>query len=158
MKVKKVISGGQTGADRGGLDAAILAGVEVGGWCPRGRKAEDGRIPDQYPLKEHESPDYPPRTLANIKDSDGTVIFTFGPAERGSALTIHLSKKLDKPFLHIDLKKTNAHQASVLVWLFLRKNRVATVNIAGNRESKSPGIGRLVENVMKRILVSKEKR
>ena len=76
--LKKIISGGQTGADRAGLDVALDAGFPCGGWCPKGRKAEDGRIPDKYPLTETGSADYLKRTEKNVVDADGTVIFTFG--------------------------------------------------------------------------------
>ena len=80
----KIISGGQTGADRGGLDAAMDLGIEHGGWCPKGRRAEDGRIPDRYTLEETTSTDYTVRTEKNVEWADGTVVFTFG-APQGAA-------------------------------------------------------------------------
>ena len=70
--INKIVSGGQTGTDRAGLEAAMNAGLSCGGWCPKGRKAEDGKIPDKYPLQETESADYFVRTEMNVKDSDGT--------------------------------------------------------------------------------------
>jgi hypothetical protein len=72
----KIVSGGQTGADRAALDWAIFHDLPHGGWCPKGRKAEDGVIPDQYQLTETSSASYPQRTQWNVRDSDGTVIFT----------------------------------------------------------------------------------
>ncbi len=135
--IKKIISGGQTGADRGGLDFAILNSIPHGGWCPKGRRAEDGRIPDEYLMWEHPSPEYPPRTAANIKDSDGTIIFNPGRMiERGSALTLELCYQMKKPFLiwteGCDIKR----------WIY--DNSIEVLNVAGNRESKCPGIRVLV--------------
>ena len=157
MKILKVISGGQTGADRGGLNAAMDRDIPVGGWCPKGRKSEDGKIPDRYPLKEHKSPEYPPRTAANVKDSDGTVVYTFGPAERGSALTISLCKKIGRPCLHLDLKKLHYSQAVAKTALFVKRNQIKVLNVAGNRESKSPGIGMLVQKVIGSVIVDMNK-
>ena len=74
--LRKIISGGQTGADRAGLDFAIETGLEHGGYVPRGRKAEDGRIDDRYNLVELSTTSYPARTRRNIEESDGTVIFS----------------------------------------------------------------------------------
>lgn len=84
MKISKIVSGGQTGADRGGLDAAIELGIPHGGWCPKGRKSEDGVIPEKYLLKEMSSADYLKRTEQNVVDSDATVIFTYGQPTGGS--------------------------------------------------------------------------
>lgn len=148
MKLRKIISGGQTGADRGGLDAALHLGLERGGWCPKGRRAEDGVIPESYPLSEHESSDYPPRTYANVKESDATVIFTLGPLERGSELTRFFCEKQNKPWLHLNLKEFDSKQAASRLKFFLKKNMVGTLNVAGNRESRSPGIRARVEEVV----------
>ncbi len=82
---QKIISGGQTGADQGALDAALELGVPCGGWCPRGRKSENGPIPERYPLQEHESGDTADRTRANVLDSDGNLIFAYGDPEGGWA-------------------------------------------------------------------------
>lgn len=148
MKLEMVISGGQTGADRGGLDAAIRMGMSHGGWCPKGRRAEDGSIPTVYKLKEHDSSDYPPRTWANVKESDGTVIFTMGPLERGSELTRFFCDKQKKPWIHIDLRKVNPTQSAARLMFFMKENGVRVLNVAGNRESRSPGIRDLVENAV----------
>jgi len=83
MKLDKIISGGQTGADRAGLDAAMELNIPIGGWCPKGRKAEDGPIADKYPLQETTSGDYRVRTEKNVKDSEGTIIFTIGKPTGG---------------------------------------------------------------------------
>ena len=104
--IKKIISGGQTGADRAALDAAIESGFEHGGWAPKGMKAEDGRIPDKYNLKEMPTSSYPKRTEQNIVDSDGTIIVSHGPLTGGSLLTQNLAIDHHKPCKHIDLSQT----------------------------------------------------
>lgn len=154
--IEKIISGGQTGADRGGLDAAIEMGIMHGGYCPRGRLAEDGRIPEFYDLVELLSPDYPTRTRANINNSDGTVVFTYGRPSGGSALTLDLCNRLKKPSLHVDLRSTHGDDRAVLRvadWLLLcRENDkpIRVLNVAGSRESKASGI----QEVVRRVLVS----
>ena len=103
--VRKIVSGGQTGADRGALDAAIELGIEHGGYCPAGRRAEDGRIPDRYHLIETASADPAERTEQNVLESDGTLLVTRGPATGGSALTAALAARHRRPFLHVDLDR-----------------------------------------------------
>jgi hypothetical protein len=87
----KIISGGQTGVDRAALDAALALNIPCGGWCPKGRKAEDGPIPERYPLQETSSADYRVRTEKNVTDSDGTLILTRGPVTGGTAYTVIVS-------------------------------------------------------------------
>lgn len=152
MRLEKIISGGQTGADQAGLAVALQLDIPHGGWCPKGRKSEEGRIPDRFQLKEHESPEYPPRTLANVKDSDGTVIFTRGGMTGGSMLTRSLCEKQDKPWVHLDLDALNDTQAAAKLQLFVRSNGIKVLNVSGNRESKSPGIFVSVTLVMVRAL------
>jgi hypothetical protein len=94
--ITQLVSGGQTGADQGALDAAIALKIPHGGWCPKGRKCEHGVIPAKYSLRETESPAYEERTEWNVRDSDGTVVLTFGNPTGGSALTIVLAKKYRK--------------------------------------------------------------
>ena len=101
MPIAEIVSGGQTGADRGGLDAAIYCEIPHGGWCPKGRKAEDGVIPKKYQLEEMGSADHLKRTEANAVDSDATVVLTYGKATGGSKRTMEFAKKHDKPCLHI---------------------------------------------------------
>lgn len=140
-----IVSGGQTGADRGGLDAAIYCGIPHGGWCPKGRRAEDGVIPDRYRLTETSSSGYPIRTELNVVNSDCTLVFT--PTRflgRGSALTMHLCDKHRKSVLHVNLFKTEDEVCAGLIaeWLTAPwfSNLELTVNVAGSRESKAPGI------------------
>jgi len=144
----RIVSGGQTGADRGGLDAAIALGLPHGGWCPRGRRAEDGKIPGRYKLRETGSAEYPERTELNMKESDGTVLFSRGPLEGGSAFTANLARKHQKPLLHIDLGKVGALEAEQILLSWLSENEVAVLNVAGSRENKAPGIQRLVMEIV----------
>lgn len=130
-------SGGQTGVDRAALDAAIQAGIDCGGWCPRGRFAEDGTIPAAYPLVESANPDYAERTLWNVRDADGTLILAWGAPEGGTALTRVFAMKEDKPYLVLDLA-ADARVEEALQWI--RAHGVRTLNVAGPRESSVPGI------------------
>jgi hypothetical protein len=105
--LRKIISGGQTGADRAGLDFAIETGLEHGGYVPRDWKAEDGRIDDRYNLIELSTTSYPARTRRNIEESDGTVILSLEPRlNGGTKLTRGLADNLGKPVLQIyDIRK-----------------------------------------------------
>src|SRR4029079_15449751 len=100
------------GADRGGLDAAREVGLEQGGFCPLGRRAEDGVIPDIYPVEELATRSYPARTRANVERSDATVVFSMGPPDRGSALTLRLARAAGKPSLALDLAATRDDDAA----------------------------------------------
>ncbi len=135
--IKKIVSGGQTGVDRAGLDAAIEMNIPVGGWCPKDRKAEDGPIDDRYPLKETNSSDYETRTMFNVRDSHGSLILTKGTPTGGTALTIKQAKGFDKGYLVINLDK-DYDVALVKEWLF--DNHIEVLNIAGPRASKFPDI------------------
>jgi hypothetical protein len=110
--ISKIVSGGQTGADRGGLDAAIQLGIPHGGWCPKGRKAEDGVIPAIYLLVETDSADYRIRTEKNVVDSDATAVFTSGELSGGSKLTADFAEMHGKPWRHIDLRATREGAAA----------------------------------------------
>ena len=132
----KIISGGQTGVDRGALDAALATGIECGGWCPSGRLAEDGEIPERYPLKELENRNYQDRTLQNVIDSDGTVIFYFGKLEGGTKLTLIFCKRLGKPHLGLNANEIDEQRAVELIRAFTLKYPIKVLNIAGPRASK----------------------
>jgi len=134
---EKIISGGQTGVDRAALDVAIEFGLPCGGWCPKGRKAEDGIIPDHYPLQETLSFDYRVRTRKNLRDSDGTLILTWGPPIGGTALTLKLARSYHKPYFVVNLDQGGDAQ-SVCQWGRVRK--IYTLNVAGPREREAPGI------------------
>jgi hypothetical protein len=152
---EKIISGGQTGVDQGALDAALELSFPCGGWCPRERKSENGRIPDKYPLKEHPSSDYKARTKANVKDSDGTLIFTYGSPNGGTALTIKFAEKYAKPYQVIDLKQVAIKEAvnKVFTGWGYYKPPIYTLNVAGPRESKCPGIQATVKKTMCQAIV-----
>ena len=135
--LSKVISGGQTGVDRAALDAALAAGLHIGGWCPKGRRAEDGKIPIAYPLQETPSPQYAQRTRWNVRDADGTLILTHQDPTGGTALTIHAAQRLHKPYRVMDLTiRPDPHD--VAKWV--SDTGMAILNVAGPRESTCPGI------------------
>lgn len=143
-----VISGGQTGADRAGLDWAIANGVKHGGWCPKGRRAEDGPIDERYQLVETEKPNYVDRTRRNVRDSDATLIFTMGEElTGGSKRTAEFARQLEKPWLHF-----RPGVAPKYITRFLLKHHVKTLNVAGQRESSAPGIGDLVRGALGQAL------
>jgi Circularly permutated YpsA SLOG family len=146
--IKKIISGGQTGADRGGLDAAIELGIQHGGWCPLGRLAEDGRVPLAYKLKEHSAATYPPRTALNIHDADVTLIFKRGQLGHGSRLTLVMAQGQKKKHLVLDIDAFDASVLSLGGFLVLAKPKV--LNVAGSRESHQPGM----QDTVRRILVT----
>jgi len=135
--VEKIVSGGQTGVDRGALDAAIELGVVHGGWCPKGRRAEDGTIPERSQLRESASPDYAFRTEQNVVDSDATLIIYRQRLRGGTALTNRLAKEHSKP-----LKRVRLDLASDLITVteWLAEHSVRELNVAGPRESSDPGI------------------
>src|SRR5437588_205155 len=103
--IARLVSGGQTGVDRAALDAALEMGVPCGGWCPKGRKAEDGRIDDRYPLVETPSPGYSQRTRWNIRDADATLILSWEELTGGTLLTVNECRKAGKPHTVIDLAR-----------------------------------------------------
>ena len=137
--VNRVISGGQTGVDRAALDTAILLGVRHGGWCPRGRLAEDGTISRTYELRETESAEYPFRTEQNVIDSDGTLILYRTQLTGGTELTYRLARKHAKPHLLVDLEDPGRPHAPQS---WFQQNMIQVLNVAGPRESSAPGIAK----------------
>ena len=133
----KIVSGGQTGVDRAALDVALELGVPCGGWCPQGRRAEDGPTDPRYPLQETPWWGYPQRTEWNVRDSDGTLVLTCGEPDRGTALTVDLAARHRKPCLVVDLAGP-ADVESVRAWA--ESHRVRVLNVAGPRETSKPGI------------------
>lgn len=149
--LRRIVSGGQTGVDRGALDAAIRLGIPYGGWCPRGRLAEDGPIPAKYQLVETDAPDYAMRTEQNVRDSDATLILCRGALGGGSELTRRLAESYGKPCLVVDLE-TSPSEREAIDWL--RENQVGMLNVAGPRESSYPGIAAQAERFIERVLAS----
>ena len=135
--IEKLISGGQTGVDRAALDVALAGGLQIGGWCPKGRLAEDGKIPMIYPLQETPSRHYAQRTQWNVRDAGGTLILTCNEPTGGTALTIHTAQRLHKPFRVIDLMAPEDPH-DVASWI--SQAGVIVLNVAGPRESTCPGI------------------
>ncbi len=146
--VLKVVSGGQTGVDRAALDAARAAGLPCGGWCPRGRLAEDGPIDTAYPLVETPSADFAQRTEWNVRDSDGTLVVARGRPTGGTALTMTLARRQGKPLLVVDLSR-NPSPEQVSRWVHSRA--IGTLNVAGPRESQRPGIGQEAQAFLERL-------
>lgn len=151
----KVISGGQSGVDRAALDAAIEAGLEYGGWCPKGRVAEDGIIPSQYKLIETPSSCYEQRTEWNIRDADATLVVLFGEASGGTAYTIDVAKRMGKPLFIISADDNHAVE-KVVSWI--RVNCLKVLNVAGPRASFSPQVYLVARKLLSRIFdqISKE--
>lgn len=139
-----LVSGGQSGADRAALDWAIANGIRHGGWCPRGRKTEDGALPACYLLQETPAAGYLQRTEWNVRDSDATLIFTLDDRlDGGSKRTAAFADSLGRPWLHV---RPAVHPKYVA--RFLARHAVTTLNVAGKRESSAPGIGELVRQVL----------
>ena len=145
----RLISGGQTGVDRAALDVALESGMACGGWCPRGRRAEDGPIPQHYPLEETSWDGYPQRTEWNVRDSDGTLILTRGESDRGTALTVRLAVEKRKPYLVVDLL---APWDIEVVREWVEQNGITTLNVAGPRESSSPGVADDARRFLRRLV------
>lgn len=149
----KIISGAQTGVDRAAIDTAISLGLDYGGSVPQGRKAEDGPIDKKYDkLTELDTPNYKARTEKNVIDADATIILTIGRPTGGTAFTVACAKKHHKPYLIVDLKDRSDRQIIEYIRQWLSSNRFNTLNIAGPRESKSPGIYEMAVNILKEAL------
>lgn len=151
MNINKIISGGQTGADIAGVDAAIECGVPYGGWLPKGRKCENGTVSITYTeFKELVRGGYPKRTEQNVIDSDGTVIFSHGKLTTGSALTARLCKQHHRPFFYMNLDIEADYPKQLRDWSI--EWDIKSLNVAGSRESKHPGIYDQVKTIMRAVL------
>jgi hypothetical protein len=147
--ITTIVSGGQTGVDRAALDVALELGIACGGWCPKGRRAEDGPIPARYPLTENASAAYDGRTERNILESDGTLVLRGQQASPGTELTIELAARHGKPSLVVDLFQQPDPAG---VWRWVKENNIHVLNVAGPRESQAPGIHDRVCTFLREIL------
>jgi hypothetical protein len=153
MQLTKIVSGGQTGVDRGALDAALVAGFPCGGWCPAGRLAEDGEIPERYPLTplqedaigeptvrtaRYVAEGYRARTLKNVQDSDGTVILFSATLSAGTLQTRNLCVREKRLFVVLDAKELTALRAADAIVRFLDEHAIEVLNVAGPRASGWP--------------------
>ena len=151
--LNKIVSGGQTGVDRAALEVALALGLAVGGGCPKGRRAEDGRIPERYPLTETPERNYQTRTRRNIAESDGTLILKRGALDGGTALTVAHARQIGKPYLVVALEE-GIEPATFRDWL--AAHHITVLNVAGPRESKRPGVyeaaSRCLEALLRAVL------
>ena len=149
--ILKIVSGGQTGADRGALDAAIALGIPHGGWIAKGRLTESGPLPDTYGLQEMATKNNARRTEQNVMDSDGTLILSHGELTGGSALTRECAEKHHRPCLPIDLDATAAFQAALWITSWIEQNRIEILNVAGPRASKDPRIYQATRQIIESV-------
>ena len=141
VRLQSLRTGGQTGVDRAVLDVALASGLKVRGWCPKGRRAEDGPLHRRYPLSETPSADYAQRTEWNVRDSDGTLVLRLDKVDPGTALTLRQANRQSRPLLLIDLGNS------------LDSATVQHLNIAGSRESLSPGIYHAARTFLEKLFI-----
>lgn len=149
MSLRRLIAGGQSGGDRAALDLALVLGIDCGGWCPAGRRAEDGPIDARYPLSETASADYSERTRRNVLEADATLVLCQGALSGGTLLTVQIAGELDKPCLVVDLRRP-WQPGEVGAWL--EACAIACLNVAGPRESSAPGIYALARDYLQAAL------
>lgn len=152
MALERIISGGQSGVDRGALDAALALGLACGGWCPAGRLAEDGPIPERYPVVELAGGDYRARTRQNVQDADGTLILAFGAPKGGTLETLRDCLRFGKPHLVVDASAASARDAARRAINFVQDNAIRVLNVAGPRESGWHGARAYAEAAVRELL------
>ena len=152
--LRKIISGGQTGADRAALDVAVELGIPHGGYVPQGRRAEDGPIDARYNVTELPDESYDARTEANVQAADATLLVSIGPLSGGSALTLRLARKHHKPILHVDRGTGTREQAVTTIREWLEDQRPGVLNVAGPPESTTPEIYTEVKELLRTVLRS----
>lgn len=154
---QRVVSGAQTGVDRAALDVALELGIECGGWVPKGRLDEEGRIPAGYPgLEETATAEWNERTEANVRDSNGTLILSRGRLTGGSRYTADVAGRLGRPCLHLDLAELSEAEAVRRARAWIDTERVGVLNVAGPRASKDPGLYDVAATVLRGLLGSPE--
>ena len=134
--------------DRAALDVALDRGIPCGGWCPKGRLAEDGALDARYPLKETPTENYTQRTGWNVRDSDGTLILSRGKPIQGTALTVEFAVQRDRPYLVVDLTR-DPRPETIRNWI--QGTNIRTINVAGPRESRCPGIYQEAAVLLKKV-------
>jgi hypothetical protein len=150
--IEKIVSGGQTGADQAALDVAIKLGIPHGGWVPKGRRTEAGALPRRYQMREMPTDGYAERTEQNVIDSDGTVIFSYGALDGGSALTEIRAREHGRPHLHLDMERLSIAEAADALKEWIERRGIRVLNIAGSRASKDPDIYRVTAAVLESLL------
>jgi hypothetical protein len=151
LSVIKLVSGGQSGADRAALDVAIELGIAHGGWVPQGRWAEDGVLAARYQLRETDSPQVALRTEWNVRDADATLIFFHGEPTGGTALTVRFAASYQKPALCVNLATSDETVAAHAITAWLNEIRPAILNVAGPRASNDPLIYDAVSRILRRV-------
>jgi hypothetical protein len=151
--LEKIVSGGQTGADRAALDFAIRHKIPRGGWVLKGRITEDGPLPKKYKLTEMPTDSYQARTEQNVRGADGTVIISHGKLTGGSAYTLKMAKKHDRPCLYVDLDKHDVLPAALEILNWLDEHGIKVLNVAGPRASNDPKIYKVVKEVLESLLI-----
>jgi hypothetical protein len=146
--IKKIVSGGQTGAGQAALDAAMKWDIPHGGWVPKGRKTEHGPLLSIYQLKEMPTGSYPERTEKNVIDSDGTLIITHGELNGESEYTLEMTKKHDRPYFHADLTIHSSFATAQAIYSWIKVHNVESLNIAGSKASKDLHIYRAALKIL----------
>ena len=154
LRLERIVSGGQTGADQAALDVAIALGVPHGGWVPKGRRTESGPLPEKYRLQEMPTDSYPKMTEQNILDSDGTLIISHGGLKEGSEYTRKMAAKHGKPCLHIDAGKHPVEAAVQKIRTWISGNDIEILNVAGAPASKDPQIYAETKRILKAVMLS----
>lgn len=151
-KIRTIISGGQTGVDRAAFDFALENDIGIGGFIPKGRRAEDGKIPSKYPnLVETETRNYAIRTELNVQNSDATLILSHGKLTGGSLFTRRFAKRHKKPFLHIDFDILPLKKAAEIVSEWLDSVGCENLNVAGPRASSDAKSYTKTKKFLKRL-------
>lgn len=158
--IKKIVSGGQIGADQAALDVAIKLGVPHGGWIQKGRKTQRGTLPEKYQLKEMPIAGFKERIEQNVIDSDGTLIISHGDLTGGADYSQKMAKEHKRPFLHIDLNETPAVMAGSKINTWIIKNDIEVLNVTGSRTSEDSKIYKetmvIVEEIIFLVLLKAE--
>jgi predicted Rossmann-fold nucleotide-binding protein len=154
IRLERIVSGGQTGADQAALDVAIELGIPHGGWVPKGRRTEQGPLPEKYRTKEMPTDSYPKRTEQNVIDSDGTLIISHGGLKEGSDYTRMMAAKHGKPWIHIDADKHSVEVAVQMIRTWVSGNDIECLNVAGPPASKDAHIFGTTKTLLKAVLFS----